>query len=257
MVDDCTKKPQATPGYQPLKSFLAKSVEPGKVSDIQLSGGTTKPYFYSLGVNSTCPFVSVEGSGGIQKEFSWGETIIIPPGQTVKLKNASKHKGDIHIQSGRDEHNKPRRISFPVLVTPPEFITEPPVVVVGAQRVGEFIDTRRVVRAWLNINPTLVCPFAPASFYVFGFYEQHTAPPIIEPSGFNAAWQADVAIIPPATSMGNIPLSRTNLGSGLSVDAPIAAAFPDYISVYYAANVVDNILPYTDARQDYLITLEY
>jgi hypothetical protein len=99
---------------QPLNTFLAQGVLPFQKSPIVLSGGNAEPYYYSLGNQSTVPFVRLQGSGGTQKEFTWGETIEVLPGQNVQVQSASYMPGDIQIQSGRDIANRPRRITIPV-----------------------------------------------------------------------------------------------------------------------------------------------
>jgi hypothetical protein len=60
----------------------------------------------------------LQGSGNTQKEFTWGETIEVFPGQNVKVQSASYMAGDIQIQSGRDIANRPKRITIPVKVLP-------------------------------------------------------------------------------------------------------------------------------------------
>lgn len=103
---------------QPYNTFFHPNVKPEEVSSIILSGGKHEPYYYSLGNQSTVPFVKLQGSGNTQKEFTWGETIEVFPGQNVKVQSASYMAGDIQIQSGRDIANKPSRITTPIQVTP-------------------------------------------------------------------------------------------------------------------------------------------
>lgn len=103
---------------QPLNTFFQQNVEPFQKSSIILSGGADRPYFYSLGNQSTVPFVRLQGSGGTQKEFTWGETVEVGPGQNVQVESASYMAGDIQIQSGADTANKPARTTIPVKTDP-------------------------------------------------------------------------------------------------------------------------------------------
>jgi hypothetical protein len=69
-----------------------------------------------LGNQSTVPFVRLQGSGGTQKEFTWGETVEVMPGQNVQVESASYMPGDIQIQSGKDTQNRPARTTIPIQV---------------------------------------------------------------------------------------------------------------------------------------------
>jgi hypothetical protein len=97
---------QAKP-FQRLNSFFIANINPQSLSELILPEGK-----YSLGADSTVPFVSFQGSGS-SKIFTWGELIEIPQGQTCKVKNESFMRGDIVINSGWDYCNKPARISVP------------------------------------------------------------------------------------------------------------------------------------------------
>lgn len=189
--------------YQPLKTFVARNVQPQAVSSIQLSGGKNKPFYYSLASTSTIPFAAVEGSGGIQKEFSWGEIIEIPPGITVNVKNSSRHAGDIIIQSGTDHSNTPARISFPIAFAP--FGDSGDLL----QQTG-FIDTRRARRCYW-VNPGFEAELD-SRVYILGYYAQHTA----NPEGNNifdtASWLSAVFM--------NVGDAITYVPIGMGVDIP-------------------------------------
>lgn len=136
------------PELQPYSSFSAFAIEPGKVSDLKLSGGRTIPYIYSLAVASSVPYVRLLGSSGGQKLFSWNEKILVPPGEMVTVQNASFHRGDIVIQSGWDPGAKPQRITVPVT-----FHSVPADALLGlpAARAPDFpADTRRCRRAYVS-----------------------------------------------------------------------------------------------------------
>ena len=103
---------------QLLNTFFQQNVEPFQKSSIILSGGVDRPYYYSLGNQSTVPFVRLQGSGGTQKEFTWGETVEVLPGQNVQVESASYMPGDIQIQSGRDVQNRPARTTISIKTIP-------------------------------------------------------------------------------------------------------------------------------------------
>jgi hypothetical protein len=70
--------------------------------------------FYSLSSRSNVPYVSLTGASGFFKIFTWGEIVEIPCGQTCTVKNESFHGGDIYINCGIDNLNRPARITVPV-----------------------------------------------------------------------------------------------------------------------------------------------
>ena len=96
---------------QPYSTFHAMDVARDRETNIKLSGGRTIPFIYSLGINSTVPYVRLVGSSMGQKLFSWTEQIVVPAGEMVTVANASYHKGDIWIQSGVDPAALPARAS--------------------------------------------------------------------------------------------------------------------------------------------------
>lgn len=104
----------ASPISQPKNNFFQANVPPLSNSELKLPGGANEPWYYCLGVDSTIPYVSLQGGGASQKIFSWGEMIEVQPKQTVTVKNESFMLGDISINSGHDYAAKPERISLPV-----------------------------------------------------------------------------------------------------------------------------------------------
>lgn len=160
---------------QPMNTFFHQNVEPFQKSSIVLSGGPDRPFYYSLGNQSTVPFVRLQGSGNTQKEFTWGETIEVLPGQNVQVQSASYMPGDIQIQSGRDIANKPNRISIPCKVDPISvgFATYDPGTVV---RPVFPCDCRQAKRAWLVSNIQLNADAIP-TLEILGINQQHSWPP--------------------------------------------------------------------------------
>lgn len=134
--------------FQPRNNFFQAAIPPLSNSEIKLPGGRNQPFYYSLGVDSTVPFVSLQGGGASQKVFSWGEMIEVLPGQTVIVKNESYMLGDIQINSGHDYAAKPERISLPVDVD----ITEEPIFsgAIRTYRPKFPADTRRCRRGYLK-----------------------------------------------------------------------------------------------------------
>jgi len=84
-------------------------IAPNQMGNQQLSSGT-----YSLSSRSNVPYVTLVGSGGNTKTFSWGEIVTIPDGEACSVKNSSFHGGDIFINAGCDDANRPARITVPV-----------------------------------------------------------------------------------------------------------------------------------------------
>lgn len=96
---------------QPLNSYFQPRVAPLQLSQLKLTGGQKEPYYYSLGADSTVPFISLSGGGANQKIISWGEIIKVEPRQTVTVKSESYMMGDIQINSGTDYCTRPAKIS--------------------------------------------------------------------------------------------------------------------------------------------------
>ena len=126
---------------QPYSTFQAINIAPEAPTNLKLSGGKTIPYIYSLGVNSTVPYIRLVGGSSSQKLFSWNEQIVVPPGELVTVANGSYHPGDIFLQSGYDPAAIPARVTVPVAM------------VVGAGPVitpAFKLDVRRARRAFIG-----------------------------------------------------------------------------------------------------------
>lgn len=193
---------------QPKGSFFAPAVPPLSVSSITLPGGPgPEPYYYSLGVDSTIPFVSLKGGGTTEKVISWGEMIEVLPGQTVTVKNESFMKGDIQINSGHDFAAKPERISVPVDVVGPE----PDPNLLGITRLYSVFpaDTRRCRRAYLKFQ----CQAGndAVSIQVLGKPQKHSFPGIDIFTGQHT--YTEIWAIPALTTAGSVPLGFGGVGS--------------------------------------------
>ncbi len=101
---------------QPKSDYFISNVAYLTKTNLKLAGGThgQGPFYYSLGSQSTCPFISLVGGGMTQKIFTWGEMIQVEEGQQVTVKSETFHQGDIEIVSGHDYANQPQRITVPV-----------------------------------------------------------------------------------------------------------------------------------------------
>lgn len=89
-------------------SYTLGFLLPNQVSQQRLSTGV-----YSLSARSNIPFARLIGKG-VDKTFTWGETVEVPPGMLCTIANASSHAGDLFINSGCDLDNRPARITVPV-----------------------------------------------------------------------------------------------------------------------------------------------
>ena len=205
---------------QPRSNFFQSAVTPLTNSKLQLPGGKTEPFYYCLGVDSTIPFISLQGGGASQKIFSWGEMIEVPPGQTVTVKNESYMLGDISINSGHDFAAKPERISLPVDInilddsSLPGFVTRTITPKFPA-------DTRRCRRGYLKFQ---IFTGSDDFFIVFtGKPVKHSFPAVDTFTGKQTYTQ--FYDIPPFTSDGEAPM-----GYGSNSNLLTAMAFTDQVT---------------------------
>lgn len=224
--------------YQVQQTFFASRVEPNAVSTIKLSGGKTIPYYFSLGINSTVPFVQLESAGGANKELSWGETIEVPPGQLVGVRNVSYMAGDIQIQSGKDYAPTPPRLQkflrtwteFPDLAPPASTVF----------RSDELVDLRRARRAYFTMDyvastlgNTIVLLFSHTN-------KQHSSDyPYANGINFDTVYN-----IPPGTAMGLIPIGYQM--SSMDVDSHVPQILGDFCNVTIQYTTLDSIDPRID-----------
>jgi len=126
-------------------------IEAGFVLPSQNSETKLGPGLYSMNKRCNVPFVSLVGSAGFRKMFSWGELAEVPVGQIVSIHNASFHGGDIVLNKGGDICNRPSRISVPVemimSMTAPGFEGVQPLWTNSYP-----CDTRGAKRAYLNVD---------------------------------------------------------------------------------------------------------
>lgn len=91
-------------------SFTLGFLKPNQVSSQRLSPGS-----YSLSARSNIPFARLIGKG-VDKIFTWGETVEVPPGMLCTVSNACFHAGDLFLNSGCDLDNRPAAITVPFLL---------------------------------------------------------------------------------------------------------------------------------------------
>lgn len=198
---------------QPLNNYFQAGVAPLFKSNIILPGGNTEPFYYSLGVDSTIPFVSLQGGGAAQKVFSWGEMIEVLPGQTVTVKNESYMQGDIQVNSGHDFGAKPERISLPVTSQTRTFT----VLGVSFTEISSKFpaDTRRCRRGYLKYQIETGAQSLAIEFT--GKPQKHSFPAVDSVTGLQTYTQTFV--IPAVTFSGSAPMGY---GSFLNTLEPMA-----------------------------------
>ena len=194
---------------QPFSSFQALNVAPEQVTNLKLSGGQTIPYVYSLGVNSTVPYIKLIGGASSQKLFSWNEQIVVPPRQFVTVANASYHPGDIFLQAGSDPSAKPGRVTIPftlreITVPAEDNYLEP----------THVVDTRRARRAYVvGFSPT-ANDLGNYPFIAVGISRgrSHIVNPALstEGAGADALFTSQIDV-PPFTDPGILPLGNKAL----------------------------------------------
>jgi len=194
---------------QPYSSFQELGVPKQKVTKLKLSGGKSIPYVYSLGVNSTVPYIQLLGSRGGQKLFTWGEQIIVPPGEMVTVKNASYHPGDIFLQSGYDPAAKPERVTVPVEIFLDDTNPDP-----QFHRIRPIhgVDTRRARRAYVaGFSQVGIVQGVEWFFDAFGISHErsHNTNPTFSFEGGDArARYTSRTTVQPNSSVGLLPLGE-------------------------------------------------
>jgi len=193
---------------QPFSSFQALNVQPDAPTNLKLSGGQTIPYIYSLGVNSTIPYIRLLGGANSQKLFSWNEQIVVPPRTFVTVANASYHPGDIFIQAGSDPSAKPGRVTIP--------FTLREVVVPSADNYVEptfVVDTRRARRAYVVGFSSTLNDLPMYTFNAVGY--AHARSHIVNPTYSSEADPVALFVstieVAPFTDPGILPLGNKAL----------------------------------------------
>jgi hypothetical protein len=235
---------------QPLNTFFQQNVEPFQKSSIILSGGYDRPYYYSLGNQSTVPFVRLQGSGGTQKEFTWGESVEVLPGQNVQVESASYMPGDIQIQSGLDIANKPARTTIPIKVLPDQdsFFGEGPLPANSIITPIFPCDCRNARRAYLGC---LIEVADDSTFRISGINKQHSWPgrvegevSAIEPTGKKYSFLYEMQAL---TLYSMIPL-----GFGADyADPSLPMTLADYVT--WELNIGSGF----NGQNNFFYTLEY
>jgi len=187
-------------------NYFDPAIPPLSNSGLMLSGGQPGQgsFYYSLGIQSTVPFVTLEGGGSSQKDFSWGELIEVKEGQQVTVKNSSYMKGDVEIVSGLDYGAKPERISVAV-----DIVGDP--LIPGEILTPSFpADTRRCRQAYLLISMTVGA--AAMNVAIRGFNKKHSVTTGIDGTVIPVSQYITTYQYAPATALGQIPLGY---GQGL------------------------------------------
>lgn len=184
--------------FQPKGGFFEALVPPLTPSRLQLSGGVKEPNYYSLGVDSTIPYISLRGGGATQKIFTWGEMIEVAPGQMLTVINESFMEGDIQINSGHDFAAKPERISLPVAISAPFDFG------LGITAVRSIFpaDTRRCRRAYLKFD--IESGNLQVGINFIGKPVKHSFNGVDTATGLRQYQQG--YIIPPNTRQGEFPM---------------------------------------------------
>ena len=228
---------------QPKSSYFQPGVSPLSKSNIVLPGGKDEPYYYCLGVDSTIPFVSLQGGGSAQKVISWGEMIEVPPGQSVTVKNESYMQGDIQINSGHDFAAKPERISLPVTTkTGPGAGPPNPTTIIESLFPA---DTRRCRRAYLKFQ--LETDISLLAITFTGKPQKHSFPAVDSVTGVETYTQP--VQIPPFTVAGSAPM-----GYGALQNSTEPMALTD--QVHFKIEYFD-LFPPTFLNTLFMYVLEY
>jgi len=198
---------------QPQNLYLAENVDAQTESKLRLPGGSKESRWYSLGSQSTVPFVQFIGGGDVQKIFTWGELVEVPPGQEVLVKNASLMRGDIFIVSGQDFAAKPRRITVPVTLIDANGDVGPwfDFSVVNTITTEFPCDTRNCHEAYLDVymlGGDLEDTGINVEVYYWMFNRTYTAQ--LSPLGIASPW-IKLDYVPPNTFIRRIPLGINQL----------------------------------------------
>jgi hypothetical protein len=229
---------------QKQQNYFQPAVPPLSNTTLRLPGGDPGmgPNYYSLGIQSTVPFVTLEGGGSSQKEFSWGELIEVKEGQQVTVKNSSYMKGDVEIVSGLNYSAKPERISVAV-----EMLGDP--LVPGTQFRAAFpADTRRCRKAYfvcdvdVNADPLVIA--------IRGLNKKHSVTSEIDGTTFPVPAYFTGLTIAPNTTIGQIPLGF-GLAGGLIPNSPMALFDTAEFSLIVPA------IPFTINFPMFMYVLEY
>lgn len=244
--DNMPIKPEFRHEIQPQNLYIAENIPPLAESKLRLPGGKKESRWYSLGSQSTCPFVQFIGGGAVQKIFTWGEMVEVPPGQEVLVKNASYMRGDIFIVSGQDFAAKPRRITVPVGIVDqngdygPFFDFS-----VAFTLTPEFpCDTRNCHEAYFDLY-ILGGDQEGANINVEVYYWQviHSWFGPTVPLGIASQW-AKLEVVPPLTAIDRFPLGTAHhVGNWTSEPASLLDKVDIIIDNDVVADAIGSIFP--------------
>lgn len=208
-------------------SFTFGFLKPSQPSNQRLSPGV-----YSLSARSNIPFARLVGKG-VDKTFTWGETVEVPAGQLCSIYNASFHAGDLFINSGCDLDNKPSRITVPVPYTLPA---------PGTYWKPDYPgDVRTAKRAYLCMYAKSVpAPNTASTHKLIGLMQDgsHNTQDIINFFAVDVGTgYYDEFFIPGNTYFGMLPLgSQANLGDDTRPHALLTTA-----KIWFDVNNIDFI----------------
>ena len=186
-------------------------VDPNHPSKTQLGPGV-----YSISNRSNVPYVAFVGASGYRKVITWGETVEVPEDQLVTVYNSSYHGGDIFINKGADECNRPSRITVPVQFTTVNIvITE---TTVPAFQCAWPCDTRGAKRAYLNIDAYVKTAAGPLSVFVRGRRLDGSMKTANSLGQFEKPFGPGVGYLSGYSFWPNTVLSYIPLGQGASLD---------------------------------------
>lgn len=233
---------------QPRQTFFMPGVQPGQdAKDMRLSGGIREPFYYSLSSRSTVPYVTISGGTKSNKLLSWGEIIMVPPGEMLSVKNSSYHQGDIAINSGRDYVEIPTRVTVPV-----------PLGVVAGPGPGEVtrfatypVDCRRAKRAYATIA-TLIS--SPGLVNILGVWREssfNTSYDIALDTGPSLPQYIEQVTIPAFTKFGLFPLGKR------APDTITPMTLGDTAQFSFSYILADLIADPTNKIDEAFYTLEY
>ncbi len=183
-------------------SFNFGFLQPNEPASGSLSTG-----IYSLSARSNVPFARLIGKG-IDKIFTWGETVEVPKGEICTVRNASFHAGDLFINSGCDLDNRPARITIPVPFTETTTFAD------SSWRTGSYpVDVRMARRAYLAIDASVDAEEDDFTLYITGqrLDGSHNTQDQIVPLGVTGAGYVESFTFIAGLPFGLIPLGKLSM----------------------------------------------
>jgi hypothetical protein len=157
----------------PSAIFKANGILPGADSQIRLPAGT-----YTLGSDSTVPFVKFIGSSFGEKVITWNEKVHIPKNENTRVVNASYHMGDIYITNDLESYTRPARITVPFdWSIPLTEVEEGDTVTPAWNKPGRPIakaDCRMARRVFAAVIITIGEDYDPGEIRIYGQQKLHS-----------------------------------------------------------------------------------